>query len=257
MRWLIVFGATLASACGSSGSGGCPTTARTQPNGSPCCPNFTDTACDTGLFCAALDSTTPTCQPLHSRADLTACNDDVQCASGACALIAPPIGECKSRPNMPCQASVGCAPVNGKTPICDGTCHPVGTGTVGSFCNVGKDCRSGSCVMNHCLGDLGEACTSTNMCASGMCMGCGFTNVHCSKSGDAMECLRDCGTDGSGNTIYSRCVQEGGACSSFNDCAGTTLQCSDCSAANNTCMTPGDLNECLRMCTNGTFSYNC
>jgi hypothetical protein len=248
-----------AAGCGNNGGGGCPTTMRNQLVGDPCCPNFLDTACAMGLFCAALDSPTPTCQANHTRSDLTACTDDVQCASASCNLLSPTIGECRSAPGAACQASIGCAPVNGKMPICTGSpmmCQPIGNGSTGAVCGSNQDCSSRSCVMSRCLGDLGQPCGKNADCANMNCMGCGFTNVHCSVSTDQQECLQSCGSDGSGNTIYSRCVQEGGACNSFSDCAGS-YQCSDCSAANNTCMTKGDLNECLGMCSSGGYSWTC
>jgi hypothetical protein len=257
MRYALVL-ILITSGCGNKASGGCPTTDRMQPQDAPCCPNFMDSACDTGLSCAALDSSTPTCVPVHSRADGTACTDDIQCTSGSCNVLAPPIGECRSAPNAPCQANIGCAPVGGKTPVCDMTCHPIGNGTGGSFCGMSSDCNSDSCKMNKCLAALGEVCALDTDCVDGTCQSCGFTNVHCSNTNDTKECLKDCGTDSGGNTIFSRCVSTGDPCSGFADCASSTAQCVDCSAANVTCSDPAhDLNECLHECTSGGFSISC
>jgi hypothetical protein len=231
-----------------------------QPNGAPCCPNLMGDACLTGLFCASFTvGASPTCQPDGSRSDMTECTDDVQCASGSCNVIMPPIGECRSRASQPCSPAIGCAPMSGKTPLCQGnppTCVPIGNGSTGAVCAKSSDCVSDDCVMGKCLGARGQPCSKNTDCASGTCMACGFTNTHCSSSNDAMECLESCGVDSTGNTIFSPCVSLGGACNSFNDCQ-SPAQCSSC-GGNNTCQTASDLNECLDPCPDGiSFSFSC
>jgi hypothetical protein len=116
---------------------------KSQPIFAPCCMTHGIDACGGGLFCAALDGRTqPTCYGERSRADLSTCTADLQCASGSCNTA---LGKCRSSPYQGCDRNIGCAPKPGGTVM---NCYSKGNTCQsardqGSYCDRTDECQTG------------------------------------------------------------------------------------------------------------------
>lgn len=167
-----------------------------------------DSDCVTGLHCTLAQSQNQsqpsgTCQapkdlPCAKDAD---CLDGNVCSHGACKL--PPGKNCGG--SSDCASSLYCdstykiciavAGAGCDTPVkcslfgqvCSTSTGKCGQAPNGAFCTASEDCKSGYCVgpqnARHCLGTVGDACTTNGDCASSLC-----SNGSCTRVGPGSPC---------------------------------------------------------------------
>ncbi len=173
-----------------------------QTASQPCCLELGVDACGANLFCAAYDGRTQaTCYLEHSRADMTECDEDRQCASSSCNTS---LRKCRSLPLSLCETEVGCAlDPQGNRYVCAGptdlTCKAIGDGSKGSACESAADCLTSICVDHLC------GCCTTASCAAENKV-CNTTTCMCEEA--------TCCTD-------AECAAQGKSCNS------STCQCED------------------------------
>ncbi len=213
-----------------------------------CVHDYNTAPCDDGDACAVLDvCTNGTCRGQEPRD----CSDGNACTADGCA---PSSGCVHVSAAGPCDDGDACTHDDGCT--ASGDC-----GGVPVSCDDQNPCTDDGCapgsgcthVLNVAPCDDGSACTTTDVCAIGQCVGggvvacpaedaCNAAGLCDPKSGACIVTPKDDGVsceDGNGCTVSDRC--EGGLC-----VAGAPVVCH----ASDDCHVPGMCNPTTGVCTN-------